>query len=449
MRRLLALLPVLIAFQAGAPPALAWTWPADGPVLRAFSFGDDPFAAGQHRGVDVAGETGAPVRSPRAGVVSFAGSVPGGGRTVTVQTSDGLSVTLVHLGVILVARDELLAEGDAVGTIGPSGEAEHSQPYVHLGVRVASDAQGYRDPLSFLPDRGPVTAAPPAPSAGPVAAPLADVPDAPSSAPDSPAPAPPSEAPAPAAPPSEGPVASPAPVPAISTTGPQEHAPAGEAPAHAAGERPTPAAVARETRVDGERVRPAKDVRAAAAGRAPGATEEGDEAPDSRGERPLPVSVERPTTTPTPGASLEGSPPDARPTSPILPVAIAGLGIAAAILALCAVLARRRLQLPQAGAAHALTAVLDDGAGRPAEQAGRARPAQEDRPTLDRDLERVVLDEPEPPSDLDRNDDPAELVQVANDACRRPRATIAATRFHRLRPRPPSRCRRLDRAPAP
>ena len=30
MTRLLALLPVLIAFQAGAPPALAWTWPPTG-----------------------------------------------------------------------------------------------------------------------------------------------------------------------------------------------------------------------------------------------------------------------------------------------------------------------------------------------------------------------------------------------------------------------------------
>ena len=60
MRRLLALLPVLIAFQAGVPPALAWTWPVDGPVLRPFTLGDDPYAGGQHRGVDIAGEEGSP-----------------------------------------------------------------------------------------------------------------------------------------------------------------------------------------------------------------------------------------------------------------------------------------------------------------------------------------------------------------------------------------------------
>ena len=158
MIRLLALLPVLIAFQAGVPPALAWTWPADGPVLRAFSFEGDPYAAGHHRGIDVAAEAGAPVRAPAAGVVSFAGTVPGGGRTVTLQTADGYSVTLVHLGMIRVAREAILSEGAPVGTIGPTGDAEHAEPYVHLGIRLTSDAQGYLDPLSFLP--GPRPAAP-------------------------------------------------------------------------------------------------------------------------------------------------------------------------------------------------------------------------------------------------------------------------------------------------
>jgi hypothetical protein len=36
MRRLVLLLPVLVALQVGVQPALAWTWPVDGPVLRPF-----------------------------------------------------------------------------------------------------------------------------------------------------------------------------------------------------------------------------------------------------------------------------------------------------------------------------------------------------------------------------------------------------------------------------
>ena len=184
MRRMVALLPVLIAFQAGAPPALAWTWPVDGPVLRPFNFGDDPYAAGQHRGVDVGADSGDAVRAPVSGVVSFAGTVPGGGRTLTLQTDDGLSVTLVHLGGIAVPRAMEVEEGVVVGEVGPSGEAEHPRPYVHLGVRRTAEADGYLDPLAFLPARAPVkapaaAAVEPAPTAS--SAPAA-VPDAPAAA---------------------------------------------------------------------------------------------------------------------------------------------------------------------------------------------------------------------------------------------------------------------------
>src|SRR5688500_10696482 len=110
MKRLVALLPVLIALQAGVPPALAWTWPVDGPVLRPFVLGDDPYAAGQHRGIDIGSPANALVRAPAAGTISFAGTVPGGGRTLAVRTADGYSVTLVHLGSTAVTRGSRVAE---------------------------------------------------------------------------------------------------------------------------------------------------------------------------------------------------------------------------------------------------------------------------------------------------------------------------------------------------
>lgn len=159
MKGITVLLPVLLALLAGAEPALAWAWPADGPVLQPFSFGGDPYAAGQHRGVDIGASPRSPVMAPAAGVVAFAGSVPGGGRTVTIRTPDGYAVTLVHLGEVAVVKGAAVAEGDTVGTVGPSGEPELAEPYVHVGVRVASDPDGYLDPLAFLPLR---TGSPPA-----------------------------------------------------------------------------------------------------------------------------------------------------------------------------------------------------------------------------------------------------------------------------------------------
>src|ERR687887_2949645 len=103
----LAALVVLAVPQA----ASAWTWPVDGPVLRPFVFGSDPYAAGQHRGIDIGASTGTPVRAAAGGVVTFAGTVPSGGKTVTIQTPTGYAVTLVHLGSIGVLRGTMVEEG--------------------------------------------------------------------------------------------------------------------------------------------------------------------------------------------------------------------------------------------------------------------------------------------------------------------------------------------------
>src|SRR5437867_2357725 len=200
MRR--ALVASLFAALVVVPAGYAWTWPTDGPVLKPFVFGDDPYAAGQHRGVDIGGRAGAPVRAPAGGTVSFSGTVPKNGVTVTIETEDGLSVTLVQLGSAAVRKGATVAEGDVVGTVGPSGEPELDEPYVHLGIRRTADPQGYLDPLKFLPPRTSQVPAPAAPAPAPAP------PPSPEPAPTSPAPA--ASAPAPS-PPTPAPAATPAP----------------------------------------------------------------------------------------------------------------------------------------------------------------------------------------------------------------------------------------------
>jgi hypothetical protein len=150
IRRLCVL---LFVFLAWTPAAYAWTWPVQGPVLQPFVYDEaHPYASGQHRGIDIGADAaGENVVAPAAGTVSFAGSVPTNGESVTIETAGGYSVTLTHLGSIAVARSATVAEGQAVGTIGPSGTPEFDRPYVHLGIRVTSDPNGYLDPLRFLP----------------------------------------------------------------------------------------------------------------------------------------------------------------------------------------------------------------------------------------------------------------------------------------------------------
>jgi hypothetical protein len=479
MKRVVALLPVLIAFQAGAPPALAWTWPVDGPVLEPFSLGDDPYAAGQHRGIDVAAPAGSPVRTPAAGSVSFAGTVPRAGRTVTVRTDDGYSVTLVHLGEIVVTQSARVAEGTRVGVVGPSGEAEHQQPYVHLGIRITSDPNGYLDPLRFLssresgppaapdpaeeqpPAEGPAPAPTPAPVVvpEPVAVPAPAVPTATPPAPDQP----PAEGPAPA--PTPTPVAVPDPVVVPAPAVPPATPPAPDQPPltpAAAGvsdgrtgsaSRRVPQAVE-----DGARPVAAAPSLLDRAPEAPGAAparQAGDSRPVERGAPTARRSLE-------PGGRLAVDAPSAdasaRPgrhlgsgeasRAPATATVALGATLAALAAFVAVALAVRRRQLGDAAPAHAAAPVLLDPSGGPAEDAARARPAEDDRLVPHGDLEWIPLRESETLADLDRDDDATQLVEVPDDACRR-RATavVAGPRFHRARPHQSSR-RRLERLAA-
>jgi Peptidase family M23 len=152
VRRLGVLLLCALALPAAS--ARAWTWPVDGQVVRGYSFDHDhPYAGAQHRGIDIGAAAGAPVLAPADGVVAFAGTVPGGGKTVSIETPFGTTVTLLHLGSIHVTRAAPVGEASIVGTVGPSGEPEVAEPYVHLGIRTTAEEEGYLDPLAFLPAR--------------------------------------------------------------------------------------------------------------------------------------------------------------------------------------------------------------------------------------------------------------------------------------------------------
>ena len=185
---------LVLALVAG-PSAMAWAWPVDGAVLRGFSVSGDTYAAGQHRGIDIALGASSAIRAPVSGEVTFAGRVPTNGLTVTIATGD-YKTSLTHLGALRVRRGASVVEGDVVAEPGPSGEAEYDLPYVHLGIRVGA-SESYVDPLELLPPRG-TASPPPAPEAPP--APLPQPAPAPPVAASPPAPAPPT---APAAPPAE------------------------------------------------------------------------------------------------------------------------------------------------------------------------------------------------------------------------------------------------------
>ena len=156
----------LTLFALLAPPSgFAWTWPASGEVIRGFDYGGGAYTASGHRGIDIAGPVGSDVLAPAAGRVTFAGSLPSNGRTVSIRTADGWAVTLTQLGSVIVSVGDGVAEGETVGTIAAQGEPA-AVPHVQLGTRRADDPRGYVDPLTLLPARVPT--APPAATPSPV-----------------------------------------------------------------------------------------------------------------------------------------------------------------------------------------------------------------------------------------------------------------------------------------
>src|SRR5690348_3277873 len=99
------LVAVAVLFLLVVPAANAWTWPVSGPVLAPFAFDRaHPYAGGEHRGIDIGAAAGDVVVAPVAGIVTFAGSVPSSGRTVSILSAGALSVTLTHLASVAVAK---------------------------------------------------------------------------------------------------------------------------------------------------------------------------------------------------------------------------------------------------------------------------------------------------------------------------------------------------------
>ena len=163
------LVAALVTLLAALPPVASasgdWLWPVDGEVITDYKNGDDPYAAGQHRGIDIAAPAGAPVVAATPGTVTFAGTVGSAGLTVAVRTADGrFDTSYLHLDSTSVHAGQVVDAGAELGTVGTTGQRSVDAPHLHFGVREAATDHAYRDPLSFLGTPAPpVVPEPPAP----------------------------------------------------------------------------------------------------------------------------------------------------------------------------------------------------------------------------------------------------------------------------------------------
>ncbi len=170
----------LLVYYHDAVPESASTFngipiisPLDGtPRLVLDYFGNKRGKKGSygHRGIDLDGVLGEPVRAVAAGRVAFAGvDIPGGGKSrqlskkqaaemlsremgpgglyVALNHGDGLGTVYMHLQSLGVEQGETVTAGQIIGTVGRSGTTS-SGPHLHIEFRVGTDRIDPTKPLA-------------------------------------------------------------------------------------------------------------------------------------------------------------------------------------------------------------------------------------------------------------------------------------------------------------
>ncbi|CAA0107746.1 peptidoglycan DD-metalloendopeptidase family protein [Zhongshania aliphaticivorans] len=120
-----------------------WRWPVEGPLVRRF------VATGQaHKGIDIKGKMGEPVRASKAGVVVYSGSgLVGYGNLLILKHSDRYLSAYGHNRRLLVKEGDSVKAGTVIAELGDSGT---DSPKVHFEVRIDGKPV---DPLRLLPRR--------------------------------------------------------------------------------------------------------------------------------------------------------------------------------------------------------------------------------------------------------------------------------------------------------
>lgn len=121
--------------------SLPWLWPTAGKVIENF---DDP----RNKGIDIAGNEGAPVQAAADGEVVYVGSaVRGYGNLVIVRHSDDYITAYAHNRKVLVAEKQSVKRGQAIAELGRS---DADRPKLHFEIRHQGKPV---DPLKYLPAR--------------------------------------------------------------------------------------------------------------------------------------------------------------------------------------------------------------------------------------------------------------------------------------------------------
>jgi murein DD-endopeptidase MepM/ murein hydrolase activator NlpD len=119
-------------------------WPISGKVIQGFGSGD----AVRRNGITIEGTYGAKVMAAEAGKVGHVGEIPGLGKVVLIDHSDGLVTVYAHLNETTVSVGDKVSRNQVIGAL--VGSQKTKDPTLYFEVR--SHARP-TNPLKFLGSR--------------------------------------------------------------------------------------------------------------------------------------------------------------------------------------------------------------------------------------------------------------------------------------------------------
>ena len=121
--------------------ASRWRWPSEGKVVRTYS-------SNLHKGIDLSGDRGDPVRAVASGKVVYAGTgVTGYGSLLIIKHNDTYLSAYGHNERLLVSENTSVIAGQQIATMGSSGT---DSVKLHFELRRRGKPV---DPLTLLPMR--------------------------------------------------------------------------------------------------------------------------------------------------------------------------------------------------------------------------------------------------------------------------------------------------------
>lgn len=109
----------------------------------------------KHEGIDIFAKKGTPVLAISDGLITRVSNMPLGGKVVWMRSSvKNWSVYYAHLDEQWVVEGQYVRKGDALGTVGNTGNARTTPPHLHFGIytnRGAMDPYPHVKNLSRIP----------------------------------------------------------------------------------------------------------------------------------------------------------------------------------------------------------------------------------------------------------------------------------------------------------